>query len=381
MSQPRRLLSCCLLASALLASAAAAQDAGDLEPLRERLDTIRALQASEQPEEARRLLQLTLSDLQPFLEAEAPPSEALVLAAQAHLGLEQDEEARALLERALALDPDNDEAVHYLGLLALFDGDVEAAIARFRQAAAANPGKASHWAHLADSLAVAGRPDEALVAYRRVLELDPEDARALVAVARRALDDGDSQVALDGFRKAAEIEPAHWEAAHQAGVLLEMAGKPEEALPYFEQAARADRTDWRTFARLVRLLEQLGRPDDAAKARERLLDLRAAGADPVLARVPSFTRDEFKAPGGSVQALEHFPAPGETPTRFTFRLEDSEGRILRTFLVVERLRGDEFLGADLVSIDGASRDVLFSWQEPPSYADAKARLLDRIAPR
>jgi tetratricopeptide (TPR) repeat protein len=379
-SQPRRLLAC-LVASALLASASAAQDPVDLAPLRERLDTIRTLQASEQPAEAQRLLELTLADLQPFLEADAPPSEALVLAAQAHLGLEQDEEARALLDRALEIEPGNDEAVHYLGLLALFDGDVEAAIARFRQAAAARPEKASHWAFLADALAVAGRPEEALVAYREVLELDPKDARALVAVARHDLDEGESEAALAGFRKAAEIEPTHWEAAHQAGVLLEMAGQPEEALPYFEQAVRNDRTDWRTLARLVRLHEQHKRPEAAEAARARLLDLRAASADPVLARVPSFTRDEFQTPAGPMQALEHFPAPGETPTRFTFRLEDGEGRILRTFLVVERLRGDEFLGADLTSVDGASRDVLFSWQESPSYTDAKARLLEHVAPR
>jgi tetratricopeptide (TPR) repeat protein len=64
------------------------------------------------------------------------------------------------------------------------DGKLEAAITRYREALAIDPGFADGWEGLSMALADLGRWDEAVEAARRVVELSPDDQLAYTNISR-----------------------------------------------------------------------------------------------------------------------------------------------------------------------------------------------------
>lgn len=85
--------------------------------------------------------------------------------------------AKLWLTRAVTVNPANNAAHYHLGLLAMDDADVAAAIAHFAQASALRPDKDNYRLRLVDALALAGEPGRALAALRPMRERSPADPR------------------------------------------------------------------------------------------------------------------------------------------------------------------------------------------------------------
>lgn len=85
--------------------------------------------------------------------------------------------AKLWLTRAVTVNPANNAAHYHLGLLAMDDADVGAAIAHFGRASALRPDKDNYRLRLVDALALAGDPAHALAALRPMRERAPDDAR------------------------------------------------------------------------------------------------------------------------------------------------------------------------------------------------------------
>ena len=87
------------------------------------------------------------------------------------------EELRPALERAIALNPDFDDARYHLALVEKNSGDFEAAIANFRAMRLVAPARAySYWIAVTDTLIQLDRRDEALGASKHALEHAPNAA-------------------------------------------------------------------------------------------------------------------------------------------------------------------------------------------------------------
>ncbi len=84
-------------------------------------------------------------------------------------------EARQLLERAVALDPQDGAARQNLGLLRYRSGELTAALSDLQAAIALEPGNARFQLSLAVIQEAAGRQDLAEVALKDALRLDPQD--------------------------------------------------------------------------------------------------------------------------------------------------------------------------------------------------------------
>jgi tetratricopeptide (TPR) repeat protein len=94
------------------------------------------------------------------------------------------EEAQALNDRVLAVDPEHPGVLLNAGLLALQQGDDARAEERLRKAAKAGKGGPEELpalAALGDLLARLGKPDEARACYEKALALDPADPRGMAA--------------------------------------------------------------------------------------------------------------------------------------------------------------------------------------------------------
>ncbi len=125
--------------------------------------------------------------------------------------------AERAYQSALAADPAQPLALHYLGVARYQRGRLAEALPLLERAAALVPGEAEFHNNLGLALAALDRNDEAIAAYRRSLAIKPEHATAwnnlgLVLQATNRLPD-----AIDAFRHALRPAPdfaqAHWNLA------------------------------------------------------------------------------------------------------------------------------------------------------------------------
>lgn len=148
---------------------------------------------------------------------------ALVGRGRALQGLEQDEEAIAAYQAALAQDAGLTELPRQIELLRF--RAAERQIAQARQAARAN------------------HPDDARKAYVRAIDASPDSAflyRELAALERQA---GDANAALGHLRKAVALDPSDAHAKGEIAELLEARGELEASLSAYDSALALEPND------------------------------------------------------------------------------------------------------------------------------------------
>jgi TolB-like protein/DNA-binding winged helix-turn-helix (wHTH) protein/Tfp pilus assembly protein PilF len=196
---------------------------------------------------------------------------------------ETSREARALLERVVALDPNYAPGWLYLGFVNSLDNQNQLkepfSLARMNEALAqlersiALDGSLPA-AHLALSMTQLplGRHAEALASVRRCLELGPSDAECLMHYASLLVRvSGRPEQALPVAREAISSNPlAPSYVMHQYGMVLWANGDLVQALHWLDEAVR--RAPGNLHARLTHLsaLVEAGRLDDARQSFETL---------------------------------------------------------------------------------------------------------------
>lgn len=144
--------------------------------------------------------------LDEFAESNAAASGApsLSLRANALLGMDRDEEARQLFERALTLQASHAPALLGLARLAMADGDPDEAASLVARALAAQPGELESLRFKGDLARLAGDSEAAMAAYREALRVRPGYGPAHVDIANLLIDAGklkEAREALDAARK------------------------------------------------------------------------------------------------------------------------------------------------------------------------------------
>lgn len=146
-------------------------------------------------------------------------TEALAIALDHHLAGRLDE-ARIIYSRILEVDPDQPDALHFLGVLAGQIGELEFGLSLIVRASAFRPEASDIHANRANLLRAAKRDGEACEAYRRALALRPDFAEAWIdlATVRRSLADIDG--ALASLERALRIDASQQVAAGRLALLL-----------------------------------------------------------------------------------------------------------------------------------------------------------------
>src|SRR5262249_46560613 len=86
----------------------------------------------------------------------------------------QMEEAARLYQLVLARHPDQPDALHLLGVIALQQGDFQEAIERIGRAIGLNPGVAPYYCNLAEAYRMSGQLDRAVACCKMALRLQPD---------------------------------------------------------------------------------------------------------------------------------------------------------------------------------------------------------------
>ena len=207
------------------------------------------------------------------------------------------ERAARVGEAALAHDPNQADALHLMGLVALRRGDPLRAAALFDQAVAVRPDEANYHASLAEACSALGqvdraieccqaacrlkpdRPgyhynlglllmsrgelDAAIVHFRGAIELKPDFAWAHNNLGNALLLKGDKAAALDHLRRAVQLDPNSVQAHSNLGSALMNLGEPHQALGHYQEAARLRPDFAGAHNNLGNVFHALGRLDES----------------------------------------------------------------------------------------------------------------------
>ena len=156
----------------------------------------------------------------------------------AHGALERGQlaEARQAFADLVAEDPSNPVFRRGLARALRRMGDTEAALALYRQAAAAAPASAEGWYELAAALRDAGRAREAQAAAEQALGRDPRRPQALNLLGIGRLAAGELDAALADFDAALAVDPRDAAAHNNRGNALRALGRLDEAAGAYRRA-------------------------------------------------------------------------------------------------------------------------------------------------
>ncbi len=135
----------------------------------------------------------------------------------------------------LSQQPNNTEALHYLGVLAGQQGDNESAIELIKKAISIKP-SGPMYLNLGNALQKSNMPNEAIHSYRKAISLIPNFFEAHNLLGNILLTQNKLHDASESFRKAASIKPDSTEVLYNLGNTLRLQGKLDEAIKSYQQA-------------------------------------------------------------------------------------------------------------------------------------------------
>jgi tetratricopeptide (TPR) repeat protein len=197
--------------------------------------------------------------------------------ALASLGRRAD--ARAHLERAAALAPASPQAQNNLANALAQEGSLADAVEHYRRAVELDPAYPDAQNNLANVLVQQGALDEAVSHYQAALAADPRYATAHANLATVLTRLGRNDDAITHYRAALALDPAEADAARGLGAQLAARGAWEEAIAQLAAAVALRPTHLETQYQLAAALAGAGRTDQAIAAYARALELAPGSSD------------------------------------------------------------------------------------------------------
>lgn len=182
----------------------------------------------------------------------------------------------AILDRALALAPDQPRIHALLGQALIHLGRHEEALASLDRALGLASSSASLHGNRADALAALGRHEEAVQGYDRALAIKPDSVNEWCNRGAVLQDLGRYDAAAESFQRAVALAPGFAPAHCNHGLALAALDRQEQALASFDRAIAIDPGYADAHNNRANALDQLGRQADALAAADRALALAPA---------------------------------------------------------------------------------------------------------
>jgi Flp pilus assembly protein TadD len=145
-------------------------------------------------------------------------------------------EAEALYRQILVQQPQDADALHWLGVLAMQTGRVDWALELIPRAIMLQPRRAVFFLHLGLALQAGGRTGEAEGAFRQAIELKPDFADAQFNLATLFLNSARPREAEEIYRLILSAHPDHVQSLHNLGDALFAQQRLDEAIDSYRKA-------------------------------------------------------------------------------------------------------------------------------------------------
>jgi protein O-GlcNAc transferase len=182
--------------------------------------------------------------------------------------------AEALYRQILAVQPNQGDALHLLGLLASQAGRHQSAADLIRRAIAVNPANLDYYINLGNALVAQGQLDEAITTYGRVLQFKPDFAMAHNNLGATLKARGRLDEAIASYRRALRIDPGYTDVHNNLGVALQEKGQLDEAVGACRRAIQIKPDHTEAWYNLGIALKSQGHLDEASGAFRRALQIK-----------------------------------------------------------------------------------------------------------
>ena len=173
--------------------------------------------------------------------------------------------ADSYYQKALAIEPNDPDALHYLGVLRHYEGRSSAAADLIAKAVSLRPNDAAASNNLGVVLDALCRREEAVKAYDRAIAIQPDYAEAWNNRGNAFLGLARPSQALESYDRALALKPDYAEAHNNRGIALHGLRRFAEAVTSFDRALEARTNYAEAFNNRGAALLALG---DAAHALE-----------------------------------------------------------------------------------------------------------------
>ena len=228
------------------------------------------------------------------------------LAALGYLGEEPDGAAEDALDELAAEQESSPEIHNNLGRIHLREGEPKKALAEFEQALALDPNNAEALLNIATIHQGEGKTDLAEHFVQRALAVDPNSTGALAQLAELRRDQGQVDEAIRLFAEALEIDDSQPFLYMGVGDVLQRAGRYEQALQAFQHVLELEPDSFKARYNLGVTYSNMGRVEEAVAIYEQALELAPKDFEAPSAR--NNLGALLLAQGETDRALEHFEA-------------------------------------------------------------------------
>lgn len=187
-------------------------------------------------------------------------------------------QAERLYREVLREQPQNADALHLLGVVALQAGQPQSALELIGQSVRIQPQQPVAHLNLGVAQQQLNHLEQALGCFERALQLAPDYPDALNNRADALLALGRAEEALRSLARALQLQPDFPMALNNRGNALRALGRFDEALASYEQSLQLQPNSSRTLNNRGNVLRDLGRLEEALQSFEQALRLDPAYA-------------------------------------------------------------------------------------------------------
>jgi FkbM family methyltransferase len=172
-------------------------------------------------------------------------------------------------KESLSFDPSDAEAYYNCGNAFKDQEQFDEAAAWYKKALQFDPRNPYIYLNLGYVLGKKGELDEAVQCYREAIRLEPDNAMAHFNLGNALFDKGLFDAAIEQYQKTIAIDPDHADAYHYLGGIFQDKGLFDEAIEYYQKALAIDPDNADAYNCLGGIYQDQGQLDQAVRYYER----------------------------------------------------------------------------------------------------------------
>ena len=182
-------------------------------------------------------------------------------------------QAENICWKILEVQPDNADAMHFLGIIFYSSGNYDLAIQNIKKSLHFNSTNAEAYFDLGNAYHEKGQLDDAITNYQKAIEIEPNFVDAYNNLGLAVQDKGKLKDAIIYYQKAIEINPDFADAYNNLGIAFYAGGQFDKALIYFQKAIQFNPNLADPYNNLGKILQGKGQLDKSITFYQKALKL------------------------------------------------------------------------------------------------------------